>query len=515
MGTMRASGILLPVFSLPSRWGIGTLGEEAYRFVDFLKAADQRYWQVLPLGPTGYGDSPYQSYSGCAGNPYFIDLDLLCREGLLQESDYVSLNWGDNPSYVDYTALERHRLHVLRLAIKKLLKKDAPEVEEFRQENSSWLDDYALFMALKYHFDGVIWQEWPEEIKTRQKDVLEKYRKQLKEEVDFWTSIQYLFFKQWTKLKSYANENGVEIIGDIPIYVAGDSADAWACPGLFQFDDNLIPTQVAGCPPDFFSADGQLWGNPLYRWDVHQEQGFRWWLDRIAATRKLFDVIRIDHFRGLESYYAIPYGEPTARNGHWEEGPGKAFIQAIKKEFKGIRIIAEDLGFLTPAVKKLQKESGFPGMKILEFAFNPNDNSDYLPHNHIQNCVVYTGTHDNDTCLGWYSAVWRKERNYCRDYLRLTRKEGIHWGIIRAAWQSPADTAITQMQDVLGLGKEARINIPSTVGCNWKWRLTPEQYRSEEAKRLLELTHLCRRGNWKTETDALKKKSKNTRTRKK
>lgn len=490
---MRASGILLPIFSLPSSYGIGTFGAEAFKFVDFLKKAGQKYWQMLPIGPISYGDSPYQSFSSFAGNPYFIDLDLLCDEGLLVDDDYSMIDWGTEEEYVDYAKIFNKRFEVLAIAFKNGYERDKTKIDVFRAESVAWIEDYALFMALKNHFELKAWRFWEEDIRLRKPAALEKYRLLLEQEINFWVYLQYLFYEQWMSLKAYANANSVKIVGDIPIYVAEDSADAWANTDILLFDEQLNPIEVSGCPPDGFTVDGQLWGNPLYRWDVLEKRGFDWWINRVAVTTKLFDMVRIDHFRGLESYYAIPAGEKTARNGVWRRGPGEKFIKAIKKNIKGVDIIAEDLGYMTPEVKKLQKNSGFPGMKVLEFAFDPSEKSDYLPHNYDKNCVVYTGTHDNDTIIGWRNSAGRKSLAFCRQYLRFSRDEGYNWGIIRAAWSSVGDLAVAQMQDFLGLGSESRMNIPSTIGNNWRWRLLPNQLNNDLADRIAGLTELYAR----------------------
>lgn len=490
---MRSSGILLPMFSLPSDYGIGTMGKQAYRFIDFLCAAKQKYWQLLPIGQTSYGDSPYQSFSSYAGNPYFIDLELLCEDGLLKKKDFADMKWGDDAEKADYELLFKKRFKVLRKAYKNGFEKDSENVKKFREENSSWLEDYALYMAVKNHFELKAWQEWDDDIKSREKEAVERYRKELKDDIDFWVYVQYLFFSQWDKLKDYAVKNGISLIGDVPIYVAADSADTWANPEIFEFDENLLPTSVAGCPPDAFTADGQLWGNPLYRWDVLEKDGFAWWTRRLGAAAKLFDVIRIDHFRGFESYYSIPYGNTTAREGEWVRGPDMKFIKAIKSSLKNTGIIAEDLGFLTPEVRKMLKSSGFPGMKVLEFAFDHKGDSDYLPHNCDKNCVVYTGTHDNETVCGWVNGLSRKDKAFLKNYLKITKKEGWCRGVIRAAWSSCADTAIAQMQDFLELDNSARINTPSTLGGNWQWRMKKNALSDKLAEEIAQMTELYRR----------------------
>ena len=481
---MRCSGILMPISSLPSPYGIGTLGAAARQFADFLAAGGQTYWQILPICPTSYGDSPYQSFSSYAGNPYFIDLDDLAAEGLLEPGEYQGADWGDDPQYVDYGLMYKTRYPVLRKAANRLLANPPAEFEAFCAE-SQWLEDYALFMALKDKQGGAPWSAWPEDIRLRRAAALSAARAELADQVDFWKAVQFLFFRQWSALKSYANGKGVYIIGDLPIYVSGDSADVWASPDQFQLDEKGLPTEVAGCPPDGFSADGQLWGNPLFDWERMKEDGYRWWLRRIAFQFTIYDMLRIDHFRGFDAYYAIPYGDATARNGRWRPGPGLDFFKAVNKELGRQAIIAEDLGFLTDSVRELLRKTGYPGMKILEFAFDSRDNgSDYLPHRYPAHCVVYTGTHDNDTILGWMASAPKKDVSFAKAYLRLNSREGYQWGMMRAAWASPADLAVMQAQDLLGLGSEARMNIPSTLGENWKWRALPGVFTPALAARL-------------------------------
>lgn len=489
---MRKSGILLPVSSLPSAYGIGCFSGETYEFIDKLKAAGQSYWQILPLGPTSYGDSPYQSFSSFAGNPYFISLDDLVEDGYLTREDCTSCDFGDNEEYVDYEKLYKNRFLLLRKAYENSHIKDNVEFQSFVLENKDWLDNYALYMAVKTHFNNTCWVEWDEDIKLRKPEALKKYQKEYADEVEFYQFQQYLFAKQWKALKAYANQNGIKIIGDIPIYVAFDSSDAWANPELFQFDEKCNPIAVAGCPPDGFSATGQLWGNPLYRWEYHKETGYAWWLNRLEATFEKYDVLRIDHFRGFDEYYAIPYGEPTAENGQWEPGPGYDLFKTMKSALGKKDIIAEDLGFLTPSVLKLVKKTGYPGMKVLQFAFDSREESDYLPHNYTKNCVVYTGTHDNDTTEGWFTALSAKDRRFCRNYLDIKgRGQGkIHTALIRTALASVADTAIIPMQDYLGLDSRARINTPSTLGNNWKWRMKADAFTGELAEEIRKMTKL-------------------------
>ena len=487
---MRASGILLPVSSIPSAYGIGTFSKEAYEFVDFLKRAGQAYWQILPLGPTGYGDSPYQSFSTFAGNPYYIDLEELIEAGFITKEQCENCDWGGSEAYVDYEKIYLSRFKILKEAFKNSKIENNSEFKDFVKENDFWLTDYALYMAVKDHFGGKSWAEWDEDIRLREGSALDKYRKLLEEEILFYEFQQYLFSDQWTRLKAYANENGVRIIGDIPIYVAFDSADAWANPELFQFDENSMPTGVAGCPPDSFSATGQLWGNPLYRWDYHKETGYAWWMQRISYCYKLYDVVRIDHFRGFDEYYNIPFGDPTAEFGKWEKGPGYDLFKVMKEKIGNKPVIAEDLGFLTPSVIKLVKKTGYPGMKILQFAFDSREESDYLPHNYLANSVVYTGTHDNDTMMGWYQTVNRRDRSFSRKYLNIRSNKDMVWNFIRAAVASVSDTAIIPIQDYLGLGSEARINIPSTLGNNWKWRLVKGQIDGELADKIYKMCKL-------------------------
>lgn len=489
----RASGILLPVSSLPSRFGIGCFSREAYAFIDCLAAAGQRYWQVLPLSPTGFGDSPYQSFSAFAGNPYFIDLEDLIAKGLLTEAECAARDFGSDPARVDYGKLYENRLPLLRLAYARST--PGAELEAFCRGNEDWLDDYALFMALKAAFGGSPWHTWPAEIRTRDPKALDRCRQQHREEIRFQKYLQFLFHSQWQALKAYAGEKGVQIIGDIPIYAAFDSADAWASPELFQFDDSLLPTAVAGCPPDGFSPDGQLWGNPLYRWEYHRETGFSWWCQRMDQAFRLYDVVRIDHFRGFDAYYAIPYGEPTARGGRWEKGPGMALFRVLNARLGEKPIIAEDLGFLTDSVRQLLKDSGYPGMKVLEFAFDPREESDYLPHTYDKNCVVYTGTHDNEPLVQWYAGLDKASRDFALDYMAdaATAPGKRYFDFIRLAMMSVADTCIIPVQDYLGLGPESRINHPATLGGNWTWRMTRGQLTHSHIRQIRRLTALSGR----------------------
>ncbi len=488
---MRSGGVLLPIFSLPSPYGVGTLGAEARRFVDFLAQAGQRYWQILPICPTGYGDSPYSSFSTFAGNPYFIDLDLLCRAGYLTRREVREAGFTQD-GQVHYDELYEKRYPLFRKAYARFLKNTPADFGAFCAEND-WLEDYALFAALKDLNGGKAWQEWPEPLRRRRKGALEKAGQALSQEVTFWKFLQYLFYRQWGDLKDYANQRGVSIIGDLPIYVALDSADVWADPGQFQLDGDLRPTEVAGCPPDAFTADGQLWGNPLYDWEKMKRGGYAWWLRRVAHQREIYDVLRIDHFRGFEGYYAIPAGEDTARNGRWRPGPGLDFFRTLERRLGKSPIIAEDLGFLTDGVRQLLADTGFPGMKVLEFAFDAREDSDYLPHNYTRRCVVYTGTHDNSTVLGWAQSAAPEDVAFAAEYLAAGPREGLNWAMMRGAWSSVADLAIVQMQDLLGLGDEARINTPSTVGENWRWRMDKKALTPKLARKLRRYMELYRR----------------------
>ena len=492
---MRRAGILMPITSLPSAWGIGTLGDEAGKFLDFLTQAGQSCWQILPIGPTGYGDSPYQPFSSFAGNPYLIDLDDLRREGLLHEEEYQGLDWGDDPGRADYGLLYRNRFGVLKKAVGRLTGEKAEELEKFCREESWWLADYALFMALKGRFDGAAWSKWPQGLRKREREAVAAAESELSAEIDFWKGVQFLFFHQWEKLKKLSQEKGISIIGDLPIYVAEDSADVWAHLELFQMDEDLRPVKVAGCPPDGFSASGQLWGNPLFDWERMKEEGYSWWISRVAFQFRFYDVLRIDHFRGFESYYAIPRGAKDAREGSWEKGPGMDFFRALEKAVGRRRIIAEDLGFITPEVGKLLEDTGFPGMKVLQFAFDSRDGGGrmYQPHNYPVNCVAYVGTHDNETALGWLEEVSAEDAALAREYLHLDREEGENWGMMRGIWSSPAGYAIVQMQDILGLGREGRINTPSTLGGNWQWRALPGSYGADLAARVYRQMYLYER----------------------
>ena len=487
----RSCGILLPVFALPSPYGIGTLGQAAYDFVDFLRQAGQSWWQMLPLGPTGYGDSPYQSFSSYAGNPYFIDLDLLRRDGLLTAQEIASLAWGSDPARVDYAALYENRFVLLQKAAERGWARDRAEVQLFARQNAQWLPDYALYMAVKRHFDEKPWTQWPDEaIRLRKPEAMAQYRQLLASDIRMFTYSQFLFFRQWNALRAYAHEQGVGIIGDLPIYVSMDSADVWAEPAFFQLDSNGYPTETAGVPPDCFSRDGQLWGNPLYRWEAMKADGYGWWIRRVDGAAKLYDMLRIDHFRGFESYWAVPYGDTTAKNGHWVKGPGMDLVQVLLNWFPQMQFIAEDLGFLTPEVRELLADSGLPGMKVLEFAFDAREPSNYLPHLYTPHCVCYTGTHDNAPLPAWKEEADPDDLALAVQYLGLNEEEGFHWGVLRGGMSSVAELFVAQMQDYLGLGAESRINTPGEPVGNWQWRLHPGQLTAALSRRMAHMARL-------------------------
>lgn len=486
---MRTCGILLPVSSLPSDYGIGTLGKAAYDFVDFLTQAGQRYWQILPVGPTGYGDSPYQSFSAFAANPYYIDLTALQQQGLLCEAELKQAQFGQRADRVDYGALYAGRFSLLALAAARFDDTGA-QFQAFCQEQAAWLSDYALFMAIKEENGMAALSGWPAPLRRREKAALEQAENRLAGRVRFWKVCQYLFFVQWHALKAYANGHGVQIIGDIPIYVSPDSSDLWASPELFQTDEDGAVSQVAGCPPDAFSADGQLWGNPLYDWPVHLADDCDWWVRRLRHAGQVYDVVRIDHFRGFESYWSIPAGDKTAAGGRWRLGPGLPFIETLKRRLPDLPIIAEDLGYQTDALRQLLAQSGFPGMKVLQFAFDSREESDYLPHNYGPNAVVYTGTHDNTTTADWQYSAPPADVAFAKRYLDITPDRDFTEAFLRAALSCVAETCIIPMQDWLGLGKEARMNTPSTLGGNWQWRLCAGSLSARLADRIRQLTRM-------------------------
>lgn len=515
----RNAGILMPVSSLPSPYGIGTFGKDAYDFVTFVKECNHKYWQVLPLGPTTYGDSPYQSYSAFAGNPYFVDLDMLIEAGFLLKSEVISRDWGDgivpvnvseddavngrfgtyrdgnigDERYVSYEKIYNNRFDILRIAYnrfkaacaesKKTLAKGLPlykQFDNFVKDNADWLEDYALFMALKSHFNNVSWGEWETDIKFRKPEAMSRYEEQLSDDIGYWKFIQFEFYLQWNALKQYANSNGIEIIGDIPIYMGYDSVDVWANQGEFQLDENLTPIKVAGVPPDAFSDAGQKWGNPLYDYDKMEANGFSWWRKRMAASAKLYDVIRIDHFIGIVKYYTIPADMPDARQGEYRQGPGQKLLDVINESIGDKKIIAEDLGVEVPEVAKILKENGYPGMKVLEFAFGGDRKNPHLPYNYTQNLVCYGGTHDNETLLGFFEDRGDWELGYAYDYLDTRDKGRMVDQVFRAAYSSVAVLTVFAVQDILKLGNRARMNLPSSMGNNWKWRMQKGQLGQHE-----------------------------------
>ncbi len=490
---MRASGILMPVSALSSPYGIGNFGKEAYKFVDFLSKANQKYWQILPMGPTGYADSPYQSFSAFALSYYYIDLDQLVAEKLLKKKEILAYDFGASDK-VDYNKLYLHRKPLLEKAVQRFDTLNKNFVK-YKKQNAFWLKDYALFMAIKADQDMIAYSKWSSLAKSRKSKDLKVAEKKYAQEISFWEVVQYLAYTQWLKLKKYANQNAVSIVGDVPIYVSPDSSDLWANPELFQVDKDLNLTEVAGCPPDAFSADGQLWGNPLYDWDYHYAQGFSWWIKRVEQAMTLYDMVRIDHFRGFAGYYAIPNRDKTAVNGRWRVGPGLSIISAIKTALPNVNIIAEDLGFLTDDVRELLKQSGFPGMKILQFAFDSSENSDYLPHKYDKNCVVYTGTHDNTTTLNWKDISDKKDIDFCKEYMGINKDEEFTLSLIRCGLASTADTCIIPMADWLNLDEDARINTPSTVVNNWVWRLDNKLMTKQLVAKIARMTKIYGRSN--------------------
>lgn len=486
----RGAGILFHISSIPSPYGIGTFGEEAYKIVDKMAEACQKYWQVLPLGPTSYGDSPYASFSAFAGNPYFIDLDMLIKEGLLTREYVESFRWNYEDDMVDYGTIYAARFEVLRKAFANSRHTEDDGYAGFEKDNEFWLDDYALYMSCKNHFQNVSWQEWDDDIKFRKPEAIEKYSELLEDDIAFWKFCQYKFFCQWDKLKTYANKKGLQVIGDIPIYVALDSADVWVNTDLFQMDKDLNPKKVAGVPPDAFSATGQRWGNPLYDWKKMEKTDFAWWRKRMEASAKLYDVIRIDHFIGIVKYYMIPAKDEDARNGTYDKGPGMKLIKAINESVGKKKIIAEDLGVLMPEVEDVLKKSGYPGMKVLEFAFDGNRKNDHLPYFWTANTVAYGGTHDNDTLMGYYSALQSWELGYIKEFLKVQNGslEDIVDELFRTAYASVANVVIFQMQDILKVGNRGRMNLPSSMGTNWMWRMKKNQFGAREVERL---RYLC------------------------
>lgn len=490
---MRKAGILLPISALNSKYGIGALSKEAFAFVDWLKKSGQSYWQILPLGPTGFGDSPYQPFSAFAGNPYYISLENLVEEGLLTKEECDKADLSKEARTVDYEKIYQNRVELLHLAYERSNYDREDQYLSFVSENVRWLEDYALFMAVKDYYHGEPWYNWEMDIKMHNPKALEEYNEKLNSEVNFWKFLQYKFYMQWYELKQYANENGIKIIGDIPIYVAYDSADVWSLPALFDLNENKAPISVAGCPPDGFSKNGQLWGNPLYKWSVHKETGFVWWIYRIEHCFKLFDTLRIDHFRGFDEYYAIDFGNDSAKNGEWRKGPGKELFDMVFRKLGKKDIIAEDLGFITEEVKELLDYCEFPGMRVFQFGFDERDvgsKNEHLPHNYNENCIAYTGTHDNSTIVSWYFEISEEEREAVRDYLfdYLTPNSEINYPIIGAMMKSQAKIVIIPLQDYLGFDSRARINKPATIGNNWTWRTIDNDFSSEITQKILAIT---------------------------
>lgn len=490
---MRKSCILMHISSLPSEYGIGKLGKSAYSFVDFLKESNTKCWQILPLSPTSYGDSPYQSFSVNAGNPYFIDFEMLEDEGLLEKIDYEGIDWDSDERHVDYNKIYNHCFDVLKIAFKRFKPKKNPEYREFTEKNKFWLSNYALFMALKFKNNGKAWYEWDEKLAMRNTNAIAQAKKELKEEIDFFKFIQFKFYEQWFRLKKYANTSGIEIIGDIPIYCAYDSVEVWANSNLFYLDKHKKPIDVAGCPPDEFSPTGQLWGNPLYDWEYHKKTSYRWWIGRIEFASKVYDIVRIDHFRGFESYYAIPYGNETAEIGEWRKGPNSRLFKMAEEKLGSLNIIAEDLGFITPEVRKMLDDVGYPGMKVLQFGFD-NGKNENLPHNFTStNCFAYTGTHDNETLIGWIEGLSSKNLKFTKKYLGVKKAEKIPYAIIKSAWGSIAETAVAQIQDFLGSPAEGRMNTPSTLGINWQFRTLESDFTPKLASKIKKLNKIYNR----------------------
>lgn len=488
---MRTCGVLMHITSLPSPYGVGTLGSEAYKFVDFLKKAGQTYWQILPVGPTGFGDSPYQSYSAFAGNPMLIDIDELIKAGLVSEDDKDLKILAEKKEFADFGQMFSFKRLILAKAHAAFAANADSEqmylFGKFCRKNAWWLDDYAMFMSIKYFFKQVMWTEWADSYRLRDPQTLAKYAEEHGVDIDCWKFMQFLFFRQYKNLKKYANKRGISIYGDMPIYVSMDSSDIWANPEMFMLDSDRKPTKVAGCPPDDFSPTGQLWGNPLYDWDYMDKNNYKWWIKRVQYSAKLFDLTRIDHFRGFESFYAIPAGDKTAEHGEWLQGPSMKLFSAIKADLGDVKLVAEDLGFLTDEVKAMLKAAGYPGMNVLEFGFGGEDSS-YLPHNYVKNSVVYIGTHDNETALGWYLAQDKAGKKRIRKYLGLDKSASdskVVRELIRCAYASVSENCVTQMQDWLCLDNSARMNIPSTIGGgNWAWRMDKNACTKELAKEM-------------------------------
>ena len=500
----RYAGVLLSITSLPSKYGIGCFDQAAYDFVDWLEKSGQKYWQILPLGSTSHGgayDSPYQAYSAFAGNPYFISLDALIKEGVLTEEECAAVDFGSDPNKVDYELLSKNRLPLLRKAYERSEIYKNEDFKKFCDENFWWLDDYALFLSVRAYLGGKGWTQWPEDIRMHYGPAMDYYRGLLYFEVEFRKYLQFKFYEQWSALKKYANDKNIEIVGDIPIYVSPDGSDVWASPELFQLNENNEMVNIAGCPPDSFSADGQVWGNPLYNWDYHKQTNYHWWVTRLWYSFKLYDVVRIDHFRGFDQYFSIPASSGKALDGHWEDGPGMDLFNTLARELGERKFIAEDLGLMTEGVRQLVKDSGFPNMKVLQFAFDSADiggSNEYLPHNYINNCVVYTGTHDNETIYGWFAGLDEKEQAHIRAYLddQTTPAEKIHEKMIRLGMMCAADVCIVPIQDWLGLDNSARMNTPGTVENNWTWRMKKDLIPETLGDEILALTKRFGRANW-------------------
>lgn len=488
---MRSSGILLPISSLPGPYGIGSLGKVAYNFIDFLKASKQKYWQVLPIVNTSFGDSPYQSVSTFAGGINYIDLDLLIEDGYLKLVDVIGLK--EDVDKVDYGKLYLNRYAILKVAYKNFTKNIPNNYFSFIKENEYWLKDFSLFMSIKKHFNEASFDTWPIEFKLKDQEVLNTFINTHQDEIDFWNFTQYIFFTQWYKLKLYANASNIRIIGDLPIYVAYDSSDVWGKPELFDLDKDYVPKEVAGVPPDYFSKTGQLWGNPLYNYQKMEEDNFDWWIKRLRHFSKIFDVIRLDHFRGFEAYYTIPYGNKDATIGTWKKGPGMKLFTQVFKELKDIDLIAEDLGFLTEEVYELLRETKLPGMKIMQFGFDLYGDSEHAPHNYKQHMVVYPGTHDNDTIKGWYQKLEDNVKQYVLEYLNVKDDSTLTDDFIKTIFKSSANLVIVQLQDYLGLDNDARMNEPGLVGNNWKWRVQSDQLSIDLSDKIKKITTIYRR----------------------
>lgn len=486
----RSSGILMHISSLPGEYGIGDLGKEAYGFVDFLSKAEQKSWQILPLGVTSFGDSPYQCFSAFAGNPYFIDLNELLMNNFINHEDIEKNNLSNNDKKVNYGLLYINKMAILRKGYRNAKDYLFNELKLYFDSNIEWLREFSLFMAIKVKHENRSWHEWEYQYKIFDSEAVRQFEKDNQDEIYFWVFTQYFFYRQWKRLKHYANEKGINIIGDLPIYVSEDSSDVWSNPKYYALDENLVPKTVAGVPPDGFTDTGQLWGNPIYNWEAMEKDGYKWWVKRMEHSFKTYDILRIDHFRGFESYWEVEYGSETAANGRWVKGPGNRLFDKIKEELGELNIIVEDLGYNTPEVTKMVEESGFPNMKVLQFAFNPNEESEHAPHGFDKDCVVYTSTHDNQTIIGWFETLPRDIFEYTAKYLKLNYDEGLNWGMIRAAWSSTANLAIAPMQDFLGLNDEARMNEPGTLGGNWDWRVEKEQLTNQLADRIKELTKI-------------------------